>query len=218
MKKVCFALFMATILCCSLPQASFAQLCNAEAHSWVEAHRSDLPRTYEDFSRFPLNYRKAIYSILSPDERAMLWQDQFERLLGRSGLTAEQRDVVAEAIQLATPEVFASLRERTPSGTKLRYRQRLAELARQAESVFGKEDAGSLFATLGPSDLEFGIMRQPASGDRSGVQKSVGCSCSTVSDYCSSAFHCSGGTGCVLIRDECGTFWTYDCNGQCVVN
>src|SRR5690606_25199735 len=47
-----------------LPDGSIVELTCVAAGAWVDAHPDALPRTYADFSRFPLLYRKAIYADL----------------------------------------------------------------------------------------------------------------------------------------------------------
>jgi hypothetical protein len=210
------SIFVFTI-CLIVPQGASAQLCNAEAHEWVDAHKSEIPRTLDGLSRFPLNYRRAIYSALTPEERSRLWQEQFERILERDDLTDNQRDVVLEAIQLATPDLFSSLKNRH-NPARLQDRERVAAFEKKAREVFGKTGAGDLFARIGPADVEYGVIRPRGTAPiEKGLEKAAGCSCSDSSDYCSSAFNCQSG-GCTLIRDECGTLWTYDCDGQCQSN
>ena len=143
MKKLFFLIALALLtINLALPQAASAQLCNAEAYNWVNTHQADLPRTYADFSQFPLNYRRAIYSILDSRERSQLWQEQLEKILQRDNLTDRQRDVVLEAIQLATPELFASVKdlENPDRNNTLR---RLKDFEKRADKAFGKKETGS---------------------------------------------------------------------------
>jgi len=200
-----------------LPQGVSAQMCNAEAYNWVDSHRAELPHTYDEISEFPLGYRKAIYSALAAETRAQLWQEQFERFLQSENLAEAQREVLLEAIELATPELFSAMKDRSHRGF-VQARQRLAEFEKRARETFGNEVTGDLFGRIGPADIEIGIIKpRGVAKFQSSATLSAGCSCSTVSDYCSSAFHCVSG-GCIVIRNECGTFWTYDCNGQCQTN
>ena len=205
-----------------LAQAAPAQMCNAEAHDWVKAHSNELPKSYEELTRFPLNYRQAIYTALDAETRSGLWQAQLELALQREDLTDAQRDVLLEAVQIATPETFAAAKNRRERSRVLR---QVEDFDKRARAAFG-EKAVDLFGRLGPADLEFLVVdhRQAQSTTEGqgvrGVNSALTaplCSCSTDSDWCNNASHCVSG-GCTLVRDECGTFWAYDCNGQCIVN
>jgi hypothetical protein len=219
--KLCAIAVVAGLTSLALPSDASAQLCNAEAHRWVDSHREALPRTYQEFTRFPLNYRRAIYSVFDAKKRSELWQSQLELALQREDLTDNQRDVLMEAIQLATPEMFATIKNRQHWSHR-QTKQNIAELEKRARLAFGNAKAGEIFGRIGPADLEVVRMHAEASpglklaGDFQQTAM-AGCSCSDVSDYCNSAFNCGAG-GCTTIRDECGTLWTYDCDGQCQIN
>ncbi len=143
--------------------------------------------------------------------------------LQREDLTEAQRDVLFEAVQLATPETFAAAKNRRERSRALR---QVEEFDKRARAAFG-EKAGELFGRLGPADLEFLVVdRREAQSTKQGVRGVNSallttapplCSCSTDSDWCNNASHCVSG-GCTLVRDECGTWWIYDCNGLCHVN
>lgn len=216
-KKVHAAAVLAFLSLCLLPQVAPAQLCNAEAYKWVDSHRSELPRSFDEISSFPLNYRRAIYSNLEAGDRAQLWQEQFERALQNQDLTETQRKVLLDAIQLVTPELLRAMKSRR-GGAYSQAKRLVVEFEKEAREAFGNSGAGDLFGRIGPADTETGIIRLR---DHANLNKelasAVGCSCSDASDYCSSAFNCASG-GCTLIRDECGTLWTYDCDGQCQSN
>ncbi|HEV2855119.1 MAG TPA: bacteriocin fulvocin C-related protein [Thermoanaerobaculia bacterium] len=212
----------------TLQSPGFAQrICRSEAHDWVAAHRDDLPQTYEELSVFPLSYRRAIYASLPSTAKSRLWRTQLELHLERdTELTPSQKAVVLEAIQLATPDTFSATRE--PSSQKYRQmRRRIESLEGRAKEAFGAERAGKLFGRIGPADTDtlFFIDRQKAEAiaprlqlvTEAAVGGGTACSCSDASDYCSSGFNCAAG-GCIRIADECGTFWTYDCDGSCHVN
>lgn len=208
-----------------LAQAVPAQMCNAEAHDWVKANRAELPKSYDEFTRFPLNYRQAIYSVLDAKTRSGLWQAQLELALQRDDLTEAQRDVLLEAVQLATPEFFATAKNRRTRSYR-QLVQSVDEFEKRAREAFGAEKAAELFGRLGPADLDFVVVdRRVAQSETGGVRGTNSailvsaplCSCSTDSDWCNNASHCKSG-GCTVVRDECGSWWIYDCNGLCHVN
>lgn len=195
------------------PIEAAAQRCNSEARQWVEAVKETrLPQTYEEISRFPVNYRRAIYSTFSPERKSALWRTHLERHLEATKLTGEQRDVLLEALQLATPDTFAAAVD--PRHWKSRQlRQGLTELHARALSAFG-DRAEDVFATLGPptADKETHLK---ASTEVGGLAY---CNCSEQDDYCDNwgRGYCKEG-GCRVIEDECGTFWMFRCDGLCSV-
>jgi hypothetical protein len=212
----------------TFPGGLFAQhVCQSEAHAWVASHASDLPKTYEELSLFPLTYRRAIYAALPSANKSQLWRVQIERYLRRGDeLTPQQKDVLLDALRLATPETFAATKEQSTRRYR-RVRQQLSSLEAQARAAFGTERAERIFARIGPADTDtlFFIDKRAAEAvepllegiDEALAAANPGCSCSDASDYCSGGFNCTPGS-CIRIADECGTFWTYDCDGLCQVN
>jgi hypothetical protein len=204
----------------TLPAAFSAEReCNGEARAWVAAQGRNLPRTYEEISTFPVNYRRAIYTALLPEEKSALWQQQLELHLSQDRWTQEQRDTLLEAIQLATPDTFAVVKDKQ----NWRYRQmiqQIEQLESRARAVFGHDEAAAIFGVLGPVESE--VTRQSDSPSQRGLitapmatsTAGTACSCSDRSDYCNSAYNCTLG-GCNTIADECGTFWSYTCDGLC---
>ena len=195
--------------------------CNAAAHEWVAAQGGDLPRTYEEFVRFPLNYRKAIYSKLSPETKSALWRQQIEQALNGNGLTDSQREILLEALQLADSNLFAVSKDKE----NWRYRQSrhtVAEFEARARAAFGYEAARGIFSRIGPADSEtlYFVDRNKAEMVDNRLKSIVEpmaaayCSCSDASDWCGHG-NCTTG-GCTRIEDECGTWWTYACDGLCV--
>ncbi|GAA2359300.1 bacteriocin fulvocin C-related protein [Streptomyces cuspidosporus] len=45
------------------------------AHAWVAANKDRLPKTYAEFSKYSMSYRRAIYSELGPSDRSGLWAE-----------------------------------------------------------------------------------------------------------------------------------------------
>ncbi|HEX6903000.1 MAG TPA: bacteriocin fulvocin C-related protein [Thermoanaerobaculia bacterium] len=227
------ALLLSLGIVLALPGSAFAQrICRSEAHEWAAANRGNLPQTYEELSVMPLAYRRAAYAALPAAAKSRIWRTQLERVLEmETELTPAQKALLLEAVQLATPDTFAATRDRS----SLKYRQmrsRVESLETRAKEAFGADRAARIFARIGPADTDtlYFIDRQKAEAIVPGLQMveeltsgqqqpapDTGCSCSDASDYCSSGFNCTGG-GCIRISDECGTFWTYDCDGSCKVN
>lgn len=207
-KQLAIAVALATL---AVP-ASAQNLCNAAAHAWVKQNRENLPKSYKEIVSFPLNYRRAIYSALPAATRSKLWRTQLELALQREDLTNYQRSVLLEGVQLATSEIFDVARD--PDHWSYRQMQEhLASFEQRVREAFAHEDALAIFAQLGPAERDdsTGGLRVQFEGL---LAEEPACSCADQSDYCNSGFNCRQG-GCIRIADECGTFWTYDCDGLC---
>lgn len=168
---------------------AFAQSSHPRTEAWIEANRGSLPRTYAEVVQHSEPYRKAIVRALSPQDRTQLWLDHFEHYrAAHPDLTAAQTRVIDQARELA-PKVLLSKEDVS---------QKVRRLEDVAKREFGPEAAADLLARLGPADAGLGPLAY--------------CSCATESDYCSGS--CRRG-GCTIIPTDCGTLWSYDCNGLC---
>lgn len=201
----------------STAPAQAASSCSI-AEAWAVEHVTELPRDYDSFVELPLSHRKAVYSRLAAEERQSLWHTQWDAALSREDLTDDQRAVILEAIQVMTPDTFALLERKRG----WRYQQALEQvraLEARALAAFGKKEAGELFAQIGPvRSQRVVLVDQLVQAPTSSLESlaSEACSCSQDSDWCPDGYGCgTDGDGCDTIRDECGTFWTYDCNGEC---
>jgi hypothetical protein len=168
---------------------------------------------YEEFSRLTLLKRKLIYSNLSPEVQSELWRAQLWRYLVSEDLTLEQRTVLLEALQFASPLLFASNKDRKQS-TYRRNIRKLKNLEIRALKAFGFEKVGRIFTELGSIDGNLQVLAEDGSGG-----EHPNCACARESDYCGSSSHCSSGpTLCLVVASDCGTFWAYDCDGLCYTN
>ncbi|MBB5135012.1 phage tail protein X [Thermocatellispora tengchongensis] len=117
--------------------------------AWVEANRHRLPRTYAEFSRFPIAHRRAIYNALGPSARSALWVEQLTRYLDANpGLPAEQRQVLTDAMALLRDE---RAHRHDAAGLPLLHEE-LRRLEARGIAAFGRDRARDLFATLGPPE------------------------------------------------------------------
>lgn len=163
---------------------------NADQNTrWVDKHRQELPRTYDEIAALPAAYRAAVYQELTPTERSAAWvahltlQHQTFEVL-----SAEQSAIFDEAMSIANdPRNFTDDGPVPPAAHGL--------TARSTEA-FGLDTARRVFATLG-------------SGSNA---TAVSCECSTLSDYCGG--RCQQG-GCTPRTPGCGFLYQYTCNGRC---
>ncbi|MBZ4410297.1 bacteriocin fulvocin C-related protein [Myxococcus sp. XM-1-1-1] len=180
-----------------LPTQAKAQEC-IEAQAWVEAHAKQLPTQYDEFARFSLAYRKAIFAKLSPEAQSNLWKQHYQQYLEtHPNLDKAQVEFIQKLLGVFTPSLFAQGSSVSTVGADL------ARIKEQATSLFGQTEATLLLATLGPQE------QASAAGNK------ANCSCSTASDYCPILTFCTTGTACSYTPTGCGTGWVYACNGDC---
>ncbi len=197
----------------------------AEVAAWMKVHRSALPTTLEELSRYPLPYRRAIYHELPARIRKELWAAHLGKYLAvRSLLTAEQVALILEVRDHLDPYLDKTKGEAA--------RQALHD---RAIKVMGFDLARDIFATLGPPDATeasgvpaFTRLRHSPSANSHATLVSVraygvimpairisgiACSCTRQSDWCRNGYACVDG-GCD-VGGSCGTLWLYDCTGLC---
>lgn len=152
-----------------------------------------LPHRYDDFVRYTMPQRQAIFGKLSGEARSRLWTEHLSRYVAaHPRLSASQLRVVQQAkTVVGSPATFA--RRRTPQVDR-----QLSALREDAIAVFGRDEARRLVATLGPAE-DAAI---------------PGCSCSLQSDWC--VGYCTGRHNCIPTPAGCGTLLAYPCVGTCV--
>ena len=118
-------------------------------HAWVREHRDALPTTLADLSQFPLPYRAAIQAAVNPEIRVSLWREHFESFLTPgSPLSVAQQTFLRETLpDLAT--IFGS--------DKQAGQARAREIELRMAAVFTRQEAGRIFAQLGPDEPPGGI-------------------------------------------------------------
>ncbi|MES2176287.1 MAG: bacteriocin fulvocin C-related protein [Gemmatimonadota bacterium] len=124
-----------------------------EIVAWVEAHRDKLPRTLAELSTFPIPFRKVVVNAASHEQRLSFWREHFRTFTGEdSSLNAEQRAFVLEASEML-PELFG--------GTRESFQARAREFEERMLGVFSREQAGLIFAVLGPPEPPGGLPLPP---------------------------------------------------------
>ncbi len=199
------SLVLVGIFTCTLAASDLNAQCTES--TWASAPVETLPQSYEEISALPINDRKAVYHRLSPEEQSKLRRSHISRHLD-SSLSSAQRKVLEEGIGLVSPALFSTAKARH-SKEYSKLVRRVSAFENKAIKTLGFEKAREIFAKIG--------MDEPLSNDDRSAesqQKNLGCSCSGISDYCNDAYHCDTGA-CTVIKDECGTFWTYHCDGSC---
>jgi hypothetical protein len=118
-------------------------------HAWVQEHRESLPTTLAALSDYPLPYRAAIQAAVAPEIRVSLWREHFVSfLIPASTLSAPQQEFLRETL-LDLPAIFAS--------DKQTGQARARELELRMAGVFTRQEAGRIFAQLGPDEPGGGL-------------------------------------------------------------
>ncbi|MBG0816090.1 bacteriocin fulvocin C-related protein [Planomonospora sp. ID82291] len=190
----------------SLAQAAVAP---SPADRWVQENRANLPRTYNAFSAYSLEYRRAIFAELSPEECSTLWTAHVKEYRdAHPGMTPEQNKVIEFAVEL-----FGDATTFTVPVAEGTY-QKVQSLGESAIASFGKDEARALVANLGPQP----VRTKPASVRPDGLALDSACTCKVSDDWCGQYERCRGGAyGCGQHRG-CGTGWIFICDGMCCAN
>lgn len=124
-----------------------------------EAKENVLLQQYVDVSLSDPSTRRKFFTDLSGADRSYLWRVHLSfHIASHPELSAEQSQLVLDALAIATPELF-SLRNDDPS-----WRAKVAEplngLRERALQLFSKEQAGEILANLGGGPSEIDYLRQ----------------------------------------------------------
>lgn len=178
---------------------AFADQSCAAASAWVSANRDRLPETYDEIIRYPMVYRRAIYSNLSPAAKSRFWVTHLVRYRDAHPEGSEAQNAhIGELIRVA--DRASSFTHKPGSWVK--------NLSQKTIRLFGSTEAGLLAATLGPATSSRPAVMEP---------QVIACECSDESDYCDSpAFQCSYRSQSCQFQDGCGFLGFYVCNGLCV--
>ncbi len=195
---------------------------SVRAKDWVVAHSSSLPSTIEAIQQYPIAYRRAIFSALTPAVRSALWRQQLTHFLQTAMLTVEQRAFVEKFIQLADEKAYSQVSATTGP---------LTNVCRDIARLFPEEQR-SVFGVLGSTTdvnegliSEAGWIRLTERFRQSYIVQAAGKSVGRQVPWCTcnvGPYNCSCGScgvpqaGCDTTDWGCGCGWLYQCNGQCI--
>lgn len=145
-------------------------------------------QAYSALGALPMSVRRDAFRAMTNEQRSEMWRTHLAKAMNRS-LTTEQRDIVVQAIALATPEFFGHHGTLDSLGIK---------------NAFTGKDAREIFTQLGG----------PEPRNHHTLVVAPSCEYSHSSDYCST--NCFG-NGCTVSEYGCGTLWVYSCDGLCRV-
>lgn len=167
--------------------------------AWV-SQLEKLPTDYASVTALPLDQRRAVFARLADAERSALWQHQLQSAATAEGLNAGQRELIAEAMRLVTPENYAVSRARGGADFEAARKIRKS-LEQRVAKAFSRPEMREIFYQLGPlpAGLESGAISQ-------------------ICD-CSSGYDCKLGQRCDAPLCEqrigCGPFGQEYCGGMC---
>lgn len=194
-------------------------------------------QNYDIVSALAVNRIKAAFRNASRKEKSELWRTHLALfLVNHPELSELQKEVVLEAMALATPVWF----EARSDGQKSRVDVRLHSLEERIVAAFSKEERVRVFATLGGeaaqcatslnqrSTVLLNTLNYNATSNlgasnrwtnlgpvRQDMQLATSdCQCSTESDWCPMFGVCTFGN-CTSTNSGCGTLWSYSCDGSC---
>lgn len=196
-----------------LDNSSLQRGCTA-ANTWVEEHADNLPTSFASISKYPAEYRKAIFIKLSADQKANIWSERLQEIVDNMTLNKKQHSLLGEIIKKLTPAVF----DKNAGSDVIN--------DRTLKSVFGETLAANIFSSLSPvQDVKENQtksivyeMNQILRNDEVSVSSMPpDCGCSSSSDYCGLGHDCATGYphSCFDSEAGCGTFWMYSCDGLC---
>lgn len=187
------------------------------AQSWVQAHKTSLPRSFESFAQYPREYQHAIFAALTPEMKAQIMAGRLRFALAtESALTSKQRQFIQSALGVATPVAYSG-DKKSEEGLRKFCAESAGVLPGNLRSLFqpGVRPLSLRLRGNWPalqvrvSEFAKGLVALHA-GD---------CDCS-VGSYCTCAECVSGygtgSSGCALSPYGCGCFWIFGCDGMCV--
>lgn len=77
--------------------------------SWAAAHASSLPRTVQELTTIPREFRRGVFAALAPGAKSAIVRELFDRVLKAGDLTAEQVAALETATSRLTPEFYESV-------------------------------------------------------------------------------------------------------------
>lgn len=194
----------------------------------LTADREAMDALYSVMASMPVMDRKVLFHGLTPTAKAELWRIHLEKFAAEHELSLDQKAIVAEAVQLFSPGMYAM--DRTSPDWERLVGAPLRAFDERAKNIFSRDLAIEAFAQLGPSDVPAGVLATQLSSNQlvphvQGLKPGLkpiplmpsDCSCSTQSDWCWGFSTCGiGGATCYRSVDGgCGTGWQYDCNSRC---
>ncbi len=135
----------------------------AGATNGAQAQRTNVERAslnrYRELAELPVAERREAFIQASAAEKSGLWRVHLAlSLASRPELSSEQRDVILEAISLATPELF-NITSENPLW-KSQVDEPLKSLMQRALKAYPKKEAAAIFAQIGDDKAELTLLQK----------------------------------------------------------
>jgi hypothetical protein len=143
------------------------------------------------------NEQKLAYSLLNPEEKAIIWTKHLNSMKLLNSYNEEQINFINEIQKSFTAIYFSNKTKSKDSFNK--------KVISKGLKIFSKKELYYLVASLST------YSKLPGQGGPPPIST---CGCSTSSDWCFSG-NCNGTAYCLRDSDNCGTGWSYTCNGDC---
>jgi hypothetical protein len=202
----CGVLLASQAFLVSVPTSAASGSSCTELQRWAQPYR-DASVTLDQLARFDRIHRVAIFNTVSVQVRASLWQEQLRRFDRRADLTSDQHALIAEAIAVATPALYA----KDAAALKAFH----AIEPRLNQMFVSKEHKQALrrIGDLGTAPQMSTVLDKVANSFVAYAQQACNCNVGSALDDCWSGI-CNGG-GCTWMSSGCGAMGMSSCNGTC---
>ncbi len=165
--------------------------------SWERKKAGSLPTALPEIAVLPIAFRRVAYQGMTAEQQSAAWTAHLKGFAVQvEGLGSTQRSAFTKA------RAFA----KNPTNFRAPDRRAIDALSTEMTKAFGKEQAASMIAVLGPRENPGASGAAPAAR---------ACTCAVDSDYCTNSTNCYGGLQGCTRTGGCGTFYTYECDGLC---
>jgi hypothetical protein len=188
-----------------------------QAADWVTAHRSELPTTLLDFSRYAYSYRKAIYAAMPGPVRERIWREKLDVYVASHALDSVQRGLIAHIRLNISTYVSDS------TGATGRRALKEEKLPERIYAAFGRQEGSHIMNIVGFPGVD-GERASTGRGPRvaeKGDAASEDCPCSLSwfegDPACneSQPFCVDPGDCIYVLQPICGPFHEFNCDGAC---
>jgi hypothetical protein len=191
------------------------------AGEWASANHDVMPKTWEELSRYPREYRHAAFLELTPAEKSTLVHDFILNFRRTERLTRDQDALLNAALAIvSSPRAYSADGEEGA-------RQAMKPICDRISKSFDARQR-ALFGSLGnPSTGEatwrrwarnakevFALSRVHARSSAK-IETFNVCSCAASTSCSSCGMTGCSPTDCTSTPDGCGCFWLWTCDGTC---
>jgi len=122
--------------------------------------QGEILQKFIDVSALPMPERIRWMQSLSPNDRSFLWRVHLALYVTQHpGLTKDQQNVVLDTLAFASLQLFTTANPGDPAW-RAKVHEPLDQLRRRGLQLFDKEEAGEIFAMVGPRQQEADALRK----------------------------------------------------------